>query len=446
MEAADSANWESNYDRDNSETSMYMFATSLSHKILLPGSIFLNTAISATGNGLKFTEERLDYNLNAYPQSNAENNSSRISINSELTKRFNEIHSNKSGLSFSTLNFNIDVEQSLAEGELPTEIARYSGNTELLQFYSQSKINLLPNLVLNAGFNSKYLLLNKNYSIEPRVGLKYNINSNHSLGFAYGVHSRLEQLPVYFVSNNGTHPNLDLEFMKSTHYVFAYRAKIAENLHFIIEPYYQHLSNVPVSPEGYISTLNNNNVLFFDEVLVSNGKGQNYGIDFTLEKYLSHGYYYMLSGSIFNSKYTTNDNIERNTRFNKNYIFNIMAGKEWKIGNKNFLSANVRINYLGGNRKESIDYDASYEKQDVVYGETGQAISFNDKYNDLPIFSLTISYRINNENYSSVWSLQILNVSGTEEYSHDYYNLKTKSIDTKYDGIVIPSLSYRIEF
>ena len=203
---------------------------------------------------------------------------------------------------------------------------------------------------------------------------------------------------------------------------------------------------VVVSPDGYISTLNNNNTLFFDEVLVSNGKGQNYGIDFTLEKYLSDGYYCMLSGSIFNSTYTANDNIERNTRFNKNYIFNIMAGKEWKIGNKNILSANVRINYLGGNRKESIDYDASYKKQDVVHGETDQVISFNDKFKNLPIVSLTLSYRINNEKYSSVWSLQILNLTGTEEYSHDYYNLKTKKMNTKYDGIVIPTLSYRIEF
>jgi hypothetical protein len=154
----------------------------------------------------------------------------------------------------------------------------------------------------------------------------------------------------------------------------------------------------------------------------------------------------MLSGSVFNSKYTANDNIERNTRFNKNYVFNIMAGKEWKIGNINILSANVRINYLGGSRKESIDYDASYEKQDVVYGETDQVLSFNDKFADLPIVSLTLSYRTNNGNYSSVWSLQILNLMGTEEYSHDFYNLKTQQIKTKYDAIIIPSLSYRIEF
>jgi len=446
MEAADSSDWKSHYDRDNSETKLYMFATALSHKVILPGAAFLNTTLSATGNGLKFTEERLDYNLNANPQSNAENNSIRFSIQSELTKRFSDIHSNKTGLKYSYLNFDIDVEQSLSEGELPTEIAYNSGSTGFIQFFSQSKIDLSPKLVLNAGFNSQYLLLNDNYSIEPRVGLKYNINNNHSFGFAFGVHSRLEQLPVYFVSNNGSRPNEDLEFMKSTHYVLSYNTNISENLHLCIEPYYQYLSDVPVAPNGYISTLNNNNTLFYDEVLVSKGKGSNYGIDFTLEKYLSDGYYFMLTGSVFNSKYTAIDKIERNTRFNKNYVFNIMAGKEWKIGNKNILSTNVRINFLGGNRKESIDYEASYKKQDVVYGETDQVISFNDKYNNLPIVSLTLSYRINNENYSSVLSLQILNLMGTEGYSHDYYNLRTKKMNTKYDGIVIPSISYRIEF
>ncbi len=388
----------------------------------------------------------MDYNLNPKPQSNAENKSTRFTIQSELTKRFSDKHSNKTGLKYSSLNFDINVEQSLAEGELPTEIAFSSGNTGFIQFFSQSKINLFPKLILNAGFNSQYLLLNDNYSIEPRVGLKYKINNNHSLGFAYGVHSRLEQLPVYFVSNDGSRPNKDLEFMKSTHYVLSYQAKISENLHVSIEPYYQYLSDVPVAPDGYVSTLNNNNTLFYDDILLSKGKGCNNGIDITLEKYLSDGYYYMLSGSVFNSKYNAIDNIERNTRFNKNFVFNLMAGKEWKIGNKNILSANVRINYLGGNRKESIDYDASYKKQDVVYGETDQVRSFNDKFEDMPVVSLTLSYRTNSGKYSSVWSLQILNLTGTEEYSHDHYNLKTKGMNTKYDGIVIPSLSYRIEF
>ena len=353
-EAIDSASWESNFDRDNSKTSMYMYATALSHKIRLPGNTFLKTSAAFTGSGLDFSEERLDYDLKAYPQSKAENNTSGITIQSEITKRFNEKHSNKSGVRYAHNFFGLDVEKSPAEREMPVQIANQTGHTGFIQVFSQSKINLMPNLVLNAGINAQYLLLNKAFSVEPRLGIKYRINHNHSLGFAYGIHSRMEQLSVYFASVNGSSPNKNLDFTKSSHYVLSYHAKITDDLHLNIEPYYQQLKHVPVAQTGHVSTLNNSNNLFFNEALVSEGKGRNIGIDFTLDKFLSHGYYYMLTASVFDSKYTGADDVERNTRFNRNYVFNFLFGKEWQIRQNNILSANIRANYLGGNRIEPI--------------------------------------------------------------------------------------------
>ena len=444
--ADDSSEWESNYDRDNSETSMYMYATALSHKISLPNNAFLNSSFSYSGNGLDFVEERMDYEMKLHPQSNAQNNSSRFTLQTDFTRRFGDKHSNNTGIRYNHLAFDIDVEQSPAEGEAPEQISDQTGNTDFIKLYSQSKLALMPKLDLNVGVNAQYLLLNNNTSFEPRIGLKYDINNNQSLGLAYGLHSRLEQLSVYFVADKGTTPNKDLDFMKSAHYVFSYKAKLSENLHFSIEPYYQHLSNVPVAPDSYISTLNNNNSLFFNDVLVSEGKGHNMGVDITLEKFLSKGYYYMLTASIFNSKYVAADGIERNTRFNRNFVFNLMAGKEWTLRRNNSISANIRLNYLGGNRIEQIDMDASLEQRDVVYGETDGNLSFSEQFDDLPMWSFTISYRKNKPKYSSVWSLQVLNSSGTEEYAYDYYNLKTGQIETRYDGLVIPNISYKIEF
>ena len=446
MAAVDSSAWESNFDRDNSETSMYMFATALSHKLPLPGDAFLKTAISYTGSGLEFKEERLDYNLQVHPQSKAENNSNRITVQSDFTKRFSENHSNRTGVRYSQLSFDIDVEESLADGDYPQQIAAKTGNTGFVQAYTQSKINLMPQLSLNAGINAQYLLLNDNFSLEPRIGLKYNINNKHSLALAYGIHSRIEQLPVYFVSAEGSTPNKTLDFMKSSHYVFSYQAKLADNLHLSIEPYYQHLKNVPVSPNGYISTLNNNNTLFFNEVLVSKGRGRNMGIDFTLGKFLNRGYYYMLTASVFDSKYTPLDRIERNTRFNRKFVFNLMAGKEWHTTKNNIIGANLKVNYLGGNRIEAIDIEASEQQRKVVYGETVGNITFSQSYDALPVVSFTLSYRKNKTKHSSVWSLQVLNVTGREEYFHDFYNLKTNKIDTKFEGLVIPNISYKVEF
>ncbi len=446
MNAIDSIDWKSNFDRDNSKTSMYMFATALSHKLILPGNAFLKTTVSSTGSGLKFKEERLDYTLQAHPQSKAENNTSRITIQSEVTKRFNEKHSNKTGVRYSYLAFDVDVEQALAEGASPQQIASQTGQTGFVQFYSQSKIELMPQLSLNAGINTQYLLLNDNFSIEPRVALKYNINNKQSIALAYGIHSRIEQLPVYFVSGNGSTPNRSLDFMKSSHYVLSYSAKLADNLHLSVEPYYQQLKDVPVGLDSYISTLNNNNTLFFNEVLVSEGSGRNIGIDLTLEKFLSRGYYYMATASVFDSKYTAADGIARNTRFNKNYVFNLMLGKEWQTIKDNIISANIKLNYLGGSRIEPIDDEASTQQASIVYGETNGELAFSKSHDAIPVVSFTLSYRKNKPKYSSVWSLQVLNATGSKEYSNDFYNIKTNKIDSKYDGLMIPNISYKIEF
>jgi len=106
----------------------------------------------------------------------------------------------------------------------------------------------------------------------------------------------------------------------------------------------------------------------------------------------------------------------------------------------------VRLNYLGGNRKEPIDKMTSIQNKEIVYGEANGKRAFSQKFDDTPIFSFTISYRKNKPNYSSVWALQILNAAATQEYSNDIYNIKTGKTETKYEGIFVPNLSYKIEF
>ena len=188
--------------------------------------------------------------------------------------------------------------------------------------------------------------------------------------------------------------------------------------------------------------------MFFNGTLVSKGSGRNIGVDITFERFLHKGFYYLFTGSVFDSRYIAADGIERSTRFNKNYVFNIIGGKEWVVGRdkNNILGANIRLNYLGGNRIEPIDEQASIENEEVVYAETPGKFAFKNKFDDLPILSFTISYRKNKPKYSTVWSLQVLNATSTQEFSNHYYNLKTGKINTKQESIMIPNLSYKIEF
>lgn len=448
MEATDSTTWEYDKDRDNSETTLNMFATGLSHKMMINSSTFLNSALSATGNGISHDEQRLDANLQPHPQSKAENQSYRLAFQSNITKRFGRTHTNRTGFNYQHMRYNLDIQQSLSAGTPPDQIVNQDGTTGLLQVYSQSQITLSNQLSANLGLNSQYFLLNDNFSIEPRAGLRYDVNDRHSIAVAYGLHSRIEQLPVYFVENNGLPSNRDLKFMRSAHYILSYSAKVRDNLRFTAEPYYQKLNNVPVSPDTYISTLNNDNSLFFNELLISEGTGTNIGIDLTLERSLEDGVYYSLTGSLFDSRYTAADGVERNTRYNRNYVVNIVAGKEWNIGaDKNkIVGVNVRYNHLGGTRIEPVDRVLSAQRKEAVYGETDGALAFDKSFRDNSIFSFTVSYRKNKPNHSSAWSLQILNALGSREFADNYYNVLTGNVDTTYESIVIPNLSYRIQF
>jgi len=291
--------------------------------------------------------------------------------------------------------------------------------------------------------------LNEKFSFEPRVALNYQLTTRSNLALAYGLHSKIESLPLYFIKDElGNQPNKELELMKSNHLVLSFNSMLTNNLRLSIEPYYQYLNDVPVSPNSYISTLNAKDLLFFNHTLISKGTGRNMGIDLTLERYLSNGLYYLLTTSVFDSKYTANDGIERNTRFNKNYVLNALIGKEWQVGrnDNNIFSANFRLNYLGGNRIESIDTQSSLTQQTIVYGEKGGEISFSEKHKDTPIVSFTLSYRKNKPKYSSVWSLQVLNATQTEEFNLDIFNTTTQKIEQKYTKIMVPNLSYKIEF
>jgi len=448
MDAADTIDWEMDADRDNSKTSMYMYASGVSHRLLLGTKTSLKSSFALSGNGLSHQEDRVGYEQNSRPQSRVDNNSWRYTWQSDLNIELSRKHSNQTGFRYHFMGYHVDINQFQQESQAIESLAADMGQSGLLQFYTQSTFRPASNTTLNLGLNNQIFLLNNNYSIEPRLGLNYQLTPKQSLGIAYGRHSRIEQLPVYFVRKNGGLPNKDLDLMKSDHFVMSYHLKINDHLRLTVEPYYQHLTKVPVSPDSYISTLNFEQELFFNQVLVSEGTGRNMGLDITLERFLKNGFYYLFTASLFDSKYTGVDGITRNTRFNRNYVINALAGKEWSMGrsDNNLLSVNLRLNYLGGNRKEPINATASIDARDIIYQETEGNQAFENRFDDQPIVSFTLSYRKNRPNHSSIWSLQILNALGTEEFDTDFYNLKTGTIDTRLTSVMVPNISYKIEF
>jgi hypothetical protein len=322
-----------------------------------------------------------------------------------------------------------------------------NGNSTALSAYSQSSFRLNNRLTANIGLHSTYFRLNEKATIEPRVSIRWQTLPKHAFSLSYGKHSRRENTDYYFIKTPQTGDELvnrNLDFAKAHHLVLSYDWSVSEYLHLKVEPYFQYLYDIPVEKGSYLSLINYYDFLQVLPKLVNDGKGRNYGIDATLERYLYAGYYYLLTGTIFDSRYKDGDGIWRNTRLNRNYIINALGGKEWKMGrqNQNILSASLRFTLQGGERYIPVDVEASKAVRNVVYDnarayEAQRPTGFQCHFN--------IGYKINRNKLSHEFALQIYNLTGDKEYFYNY-NYRKDQPELISGTVTLPNFYYKIEF
>ena len=447
FENADSAKWEMKYDAEWEETHMMPGAAGITHKYLLSSNSYLNTTIAATNYSGGHEVKRLDESMVLQDLQHIDMNEQRIILHSYLNHKFGSRHTNRSGLIYNQLFYNIKLDESPKPGNPMQEFVNSNGTSYLLQAYSQSKIILAPKLTANIGVHAEYFGLNGHYSIEPRAGIRWDVNTLHSLSLGFGKHSQLEDLKIYLAENNGEPVNKNLDFSHSLHFVLGYDWTISEFMRLKIEPYYQYLYNIPVIDDSSYSMINFHQQWFMNDTLVNKGTGTNIGIDITFERFLHNGIFWLATASVFDSKYVGGDGIERNSAYNKGFVINALFGKEFYF-NKNpkkprILSLSGKLTYMGGERLTPILEDASIEAKDIIYDYTK---AYEQKADPNMIANLTVQFRINKAKLSHVWALQVLNMFGTPTDHEDFYNYKENKIDVSTTSVIVPSIYYRIEF
>jgi hypothetical protein len=419
----------------------------LNHKLILNHRYYVNSSVLynvyTKSNDLK----RQHTDLNYYQEERLESTEGRIVVSSFLNSKFSARHINKTGINYVNLFYDIDNEVSFQFPDPPERISKVRGNTNLLQAYTASQYNLSKDFLLNIGLHAQYFTLNKSYAIEPRIGLKYFVNPKSSLAIAYGKHSQLQFINAYFiqsVTDEGTElPNKDLDFTKAHHIILSYETQLSKNMRMIIEPFYQYLYDVPVISDSSFSLLNLVDANTFNGKLVNEGTATNIGIDFTLERFFHKGFYFLATASVFNSMYVGGDGIERNTRFNKNFVGNVLGGKEWVFKNKTILGVNARAYLKGGNRMSPIDQMSSAEMRQVVYDEN-RAFERQEPFGYRCDISLT--YTINGKKATNIIAVQVMNVLGSIIYYEDSFDYFTNTVVTKEGTDSLPSISWKIEF
>ncbi|MEP2277439.1 MAG: TonB-dependent receptor [Reichenbachiella sp.] len=430
----------------------------LSNDYILNSSTFIKTSLSVSGTEvgndeyIKYQQDtiRVDYNN----QESFKKSYTRGSI--ILNKKFNSRHIVELGTVISRLDYDFEEREHNINNEDPfVDLVLFNdeGASGTQQAFVSWKYRITEQLSLVNGLHYFRFGFTGEDSWEPRSSLKWQFKENQSITAGFGIHSRLESLEYYlgnYINPDGStvDHNPDLGMSKARHFVLGYDRVLSPSLYFKTEVYYQYLYNIPISNDsnfGWYSAINSSDD-YSTIPLDNEGTGTNYGIEMTLDKKFSRNYYFMINGSIFNSKYTGGDEIERNTRFNGNFTYHALGGKEWKVGNNgrnNIIGISAKISYAGNQRLIPIDLEES-----ITQG--GQVNDYDRAYEesapDYFRLDLQFSYRKNKPKSTSEWRLDLQNVSGHMNYGAQYYSSGLEQIVYEDQFGFIPVLSYRIEF
>jgi hypothetical protein len=328
-----------------------------------------------------------------------------------------------------------------------------SVRSNLYQGYFQWKYRSASNFEFIAGLHLMRFSLNDQLSLEPRIGIRWQMAPGNVFLAGFGLHSRTESLAVYNAlirdkEGVGSLLNKDLELSKSLHWVAGLDLMMTEHLRFRIEGYIQYLFNIPIVNKitSQYSTINAAERLT-DAVLENAGTGMNNGVEVTFEKTFSRNYYFLITGSIMDSWYMAGDKRRYNTYYNTRYISNIIAGKDFPAGRnkRNSIGVNSRIMLRGGYRYTPVNEYQSLKSKRIIYDNYQ---SYKNQLPDFIRFDAGINFRKNRPEYSWIIMLDIQNVTGRRNIFRRRFSFENGRIisnDILSLGM-IPVFNFRVEF
>ncbi len=346
----------------------------------------------------------------------------KISGYTAVNHKFNKQHLIKAGLSFDLISmdfqdsclYNLD---SLALG-FETRW-NYQGMAALIQPFVQWKWRVSDNMDVTAGIHAQYFTLTNSISpFEPRLGWKYKMDNGQAVFAGGGLHSMIQPYYTYAYKvlpgqAMGPNSNMNMDFSRSAHSGIGYEKSFNKGFNVKTEAYYQYLYNIPVtvasSSFSMINVGSGFSRLFVDE-LQNTGDGYNYGLELTVQKYFDKTFFFLFSGTVYNSQYRGSDMVWRNTSYNGNYVVNLLGGKEFKVGERSIIGIGGKVTAAGGKRYGLVDVQTSTDMKEIIFQDS----MFNDlQFRDYFRADLKISWRKNADRVTHEFGLDLVNILGT---------------------------------
>jgi hypothetical protein len=332
----------------------------------------------------------------------------------------------------------------------------YKGTSLLAQPFVQWKYRITENMDFTAGVHVQYYSLSNSLSpVEPRLGWKYRMKKSQSISAGAGLHSQMQPLYTYtyhLLENPANEPhNQKMDFTKSLHSAVGYEKSFSKSFNVKSEVYYQYLYNIPVETHSSAFSMVNMGggfQRFFPDTLENKGTGYNYGLEITVQKFFDKSFFFLFSGTLYDSKYRGSDKILRNTSYNGNFVTNLLAGKEFKLNEKNSITLGLKVTYAGGKRYGYVDLAKTQSANELIFSDS----AFNSRqFREYFRMDAKINWKKNAKRVTHEIGVDLVNILGTKNllslaYAPNVGNPSAEPITQRYQLGFLPIFYYKIDF
>ncbi len=382
----------------------------------------------------------------------SEESESKISFSTQFRQKLSAKDNFSVGIILDNFYINYLDSVNLAKNHGFVTTADENGTMALYRGYGQWQHKLNDKVTTYAGIYFQHFTMKGENALEPRLSLKWNLRPNQTLSFGFGKHSQLQPKIVYYyqdhdsVTDTYTRTNQNIKFTRSDHFIIGYDYLINKDFRIKVESYYQRLYHIPVKesfPEFSMINAGDFFAIPNEDSLVNRGNGRNYGLELTVEKFLSKGYYFLFTASLFDSKYKGYDGVLRNTAFNGNYVFNLLGGYEYNLGKNMMLTFDLKTVWAGGRRYVPIDVQQSLAEHDEI---RDWSRAFTNKCNDYFRTDVRIGFKVNSRKVSQEWAVDLQNITGFQSLFMEGIDINKGEKYKVYQQGFFPMVLYRIQF
>lgn len=426
----------------------------ISHKKFIKEKSYLKTTASYLFENYTSNKDSLDQAM----------------LGSEIPYYKSRVMRHRGGLS-STLNTKINTQLTFRAGgygylfffdikdnDLLTGRLVYDSDDVLFHLggFAQIQYKISPRFIINAGVHAQYFSLNnRSWAVEPRFALNWYLGRRHQLSLGYGWHSKIQPFSVsFYVEPEGPNStyntsNRDLGFIRSHHLVLSYNLYLAQQWALKANVYGQYNTDIPVSMTPSSFSLINHGIYETPQRvnLIDNGIAFNAGVELSVEKFFSNGYHGIVSGSYFRSRYQGSDGVWRNTAFDVQYVVQVLAGKEFKIGKqkRNVITLDLRFNHRGGTPYTPILLEESIAQGREVRDYQNAYAARNESYTRIDV-KVGARFNPRKKKISHYFFIDFINVGLFRNARQVRYDVDQQKIVQGEQFGLIPNLFYRIQF